>query len=365
MLNKVFRKLISWLLYLMWLLAAVFVLVLVLEFAARFFFPQWVSIYQDNVKGWQYDEQLGWKGRPNVSAQIEHPEFSITLETNSKGFRDKEYSYERNDKKRVLVLGDSYTWGYGVENGERFTDYLEEMMPQWEVINAGVSGYGTDQELLLYRYEGKKYQPDIVMLLMFYNDYENNFSSEQYTYNKPYFLLGKDGQTLTLENSPVPNSSLGQRVERYVEHDSFLLVRIKSVWNLLSFILREAVFGPQKGTFGFARYHETLGITHRLLDEVRHEVEASGSEFILLGYPVRRGITKHLNQYADTNGYQYLYLDPYFEAAGEEDLIIPNDLHWNKKGHELAARVIAAYLLENGFAEASDFKEPPVQPPKS
>ena len=94
-----------------------------------------------------YDSQLGWRNIPGWSATTNGQPLTI----NSKGLRDREYAYERAaDVGRILVLGDSYAWGYGVADDEVFTEVLEAKLAaderRWEVINTGVSGWGTDQE---------------------------------------------------------------------------------------------------------------------------------------------------------------------------------------------------------------------------
>lgn len=137
-----------------------------------------------------FDEQLGWRNIPNWNAETGGRPLAI----NSKGLRDREYPYEKPaGVKRILVLGDSYTWGYGVGNNERFTDFLAASLARddipCEVINTGVSGYGTDQEYLWFRSEGVKYQPDLVILAFYaLNDPVNNISSIQYSLGKPVFL---------------------------------------------------------------------------------------------------------------------------------------------------------------------------------
>jgi hypothetical protein len=62
------------------------------------------------------------------------------------------------------LLGDSFAMGDGVERGELFADVLENLLPKTEVVNLGVSGYGTDQELLTYLRRGRQYRPDVVLL---------------------------------------------------------------------------------------------------------------------------------------------------------------------------------------------------------
>ena len=107
-----------------------------------------------------YDATLGWRNIPNWQATT----LGRPLTINSKGLRDREYSYEKPARvRRILVLGDSYAWGYGVADKEVFTEVLEEQLHDgsgtWEVLNTGVSGWGTDQQYLFLRDEGMKYCP--------------------------------------------------------------------------------------------------------------------------------------------------------------------------------------------------------------
>lgn len=73
-----------------------------------------------------YDEVLGWRLLPGVAKRHED-ERSYTVETNSRGLRDKEYPHQRPEGSfRVLVLGDSFVFGSGgVESQERFTEIIE------------------------------------------------------------------------------------------------------------------------------------------------------------------------------------------------------------------------------------------------
>ena len=154
--------------------------------------PIYVEEPTHEVTGYRYlfDEELGWRNIPNWTASTSGRRLTI----NSKGLRDHEYPYEKPPgKKRVLVLGDSYTWGYGVENDAIFTEVLERLLEKdgkpWEVLNSGVSGYGTDQEYLWFKREGVKYQPDLVVVAFFVlNDPNNNIGSIQYSLGKPVFL---------------------------------------------------------------------------------------------------------------------------------------------------------------------------------
>src|SRR6266571_4475552 len=94
---------------------------------------------------YRYDPELGWSPVANLHVMSALPR-TIALSNNSLGLRDREF--RRNGKPTILFLGDSLTWGYNVEASERFTDLLREQLPAHNVLNAGVSGFGTDQEYL-------------------------------------------------------------------------------------------------------------------------------------------------------------------------------------------------------------------------
>src|SRR5437899_3035923 len=101
---------------------------------------------------WRHDPRLGWHHTAGSEGVFDRsPVFRTRVRINDKGLRGRDYPYERvAGRRRILVLGDSFVFGYGVEQEEIFTTVLEGLLPATEVINAGVSGYGTDQELLWF-----------------------------------------------------------------------------------------------------------------------------------------------------------------------------------------------------------------------
>jgi len=174
--------------------------------------PFLVSEYSESERGkfCMYDPNLGWAGRPNVAADFSFFDCRHGVRQNKYGFRGTEYGFARTAKKRIAVLGDSFVWGFGVEDTDIFTSVMErESNPPIEIINLGVSGYGTDQEYLLWRSLGVRFQPDEVLLAIVpENDLWNNVVNVAYGYPKPVFEFTKQGGYRIL-NQPVPPSGAG------------------------------------------------------------------------------------------------------------------------------------------------------------
>jgi len=105
-----------------------------------------------------------------------------TISINSDGFRDREFNMTKpSGVFRIVSLGDSITFGMGVEANETYSKYLESILNAnltnnitYEVLNFGVIGYNTMQEVEQFRTKGILYDPDLVILSFCGNDIENN-----------------------------------------------------------------------------------------------------------------------------------------------------------------------------------------------
>lgn len=121
---------------------------------------------------WQMDMKLGYRPVSNTAGKYR----GIQVKTNSKGLRDYEYSYLKKDGIfRVLVLGDSFTYSYGIKNlDDIYTKIaareLKKRSYNVEIINMGVGGFNTHQEVEWFKMEGEKYNPDLVILGFVEND---------------------------------------------------------------------------------------------------------------------------------------------------------------------------------------------------
>lgn len=118
--------------------------------------------------------------------------------TNSLGLRDSDRPAKAPGSTRVLVIGDSYTWGYAVAEEEAFPQVAERLLkerghPDFEVINGGVPDYNSRQERQLLEQLLPAYQPDVVVLAYVVNDAEPatampNPPEEAYRHSRSWFL---------------------------------------------------------------------------------------------------------------------------------------------------------------------------------
>ena len=146
---------------------------------------------------------------------------------NSRGLRDREYPYEKpQGVSRVACHrhGRLVRLGYGVADDEVFAEVLERRLREaegkWEVLNTGVSGWGTDQEYLYLKQEGFRYSPDIVVLaLSLVNDPLDAATSRQYGLDKPVFV---NTDLMKLANVPVPYVDLDDHFDaRSIPREKF------------------------------------------------------------------------------------------------------------------------------------------------
>ncbi len=318
-------------------------ILIVAEFAVRLILPQWAPSRAERSIFWVYDRQLGWAHRPNQRGQFSHPDFSVTVNINSRGLRDDEYSMNRNTKKRMLILGDSFGWGFGVEHPDRFSEILERKHTNWEMINASVSGYSTDQEYLFLKIRGLSYQPDRVLLLLHDNDYSGNVSTTQYGYNKPVYIISRDD--LVLQNTPVPTASSKQRMEHFLMGKTYLLRRIYLAGSMVCSYLKSG--GCQDDSEGNASHLQNqYEITSRLVLAMNLLCKEAQSRLIIVSCPMNTDRQTHLKEICDREGIPYLSLDQDFAKCRETTTFL-HDPHWNATGHRVAAEAIGQFLESN------------------
>ncbi len=160
------------------------------EVGLRVFDPWGVSMFEHlpyHMQGMVDHPRLGYEHPKSVEYALGHN----VVRLNAHGLRmDETVPFDkRPGERRILALGDSTTFGWGVGQGETFSDSLQRRLrasaqEQWTVINSGVNGYNTEQEVEYFFLTGRRYQPDIVILMFNANDVEPRIVPNRTTWRR-------------------------------------------------------------------------------------------------------------------------------------------------------------------------------------
>ncbi len=339
----------------------------------------------------EYDPLLGWRKTPGARVSYHRREYSVEVAINNKGLRDVERPYAPSaGSSRILALGDSFVEGYTVRADETVTAQLMRELARpgclTEIINAGTAAYSTDQELLFFRSEGIRYQPEIVIVFFFYNYIIHNDRQLYYGRPKPIFQTTDEG--IELHRYPLPRvSPPPPSGEAPGEAGSALLGFVRSrlysgAPDLHDRLAKLGLWPPiqERGARLELRVFETRAIpdleeawskTAAILRTLRDDVEASGAQLLVAYIPSRmevhddswrltqrlygfepgswdrRRVAERLLALGERDGLSVLDLTtplrdvdrglmgrPYFDDDG----------HWTAIGHRAAAQAIANLL---------------------
>jgi hypothetical protein len=290
---------------------------------------------------------------------------------NSDGLRDQEHSVPKPANTfRIAILGDSYSEALSVSLEEAFWFVMGRKLQNCpelqgknvEVINFGVSGYGTALELLTLREKVWKYSPDLVLLAVTTNnDVTDNSRALKKTADIPYFVF--ENNQLTLDNSfrntrafAFNNSKLGQFSNWFVIHSRVVQAVIQGQRGIRVLLASrraksssakpapsptDANRTAAKPPDAFARseelgvdnvvylepnnpvWNDAWRVTEALLRQMRDEVKAGGATFIVVtlsnGPQVLPEPATRENFKRNFGVTDLFYPDNRFKAAGERD----------------------------------------------
>ena len=274
---------------------------------------------------YRYDAELGWAPVPNSSSIVTTAR-TIHAQHNSLGFRDIEIEHDARPK--MLFIGDSFVWGVDAEAEERFTDLLRSRLSSHAVVNAGVSGYGTDQEYLLLQRIWPTIQPAVVVLIFCAdNDRLDNGTNIPYDgYQKPYFVTAADG-TLELRGQPIPISR-----QLYIKQDWL----VRHLW-----LARVAAFAYVEIR------HPPLYVpdpTEKIVSKMLEFVEAHGARLVVGLQSSDEKLIRHLQAEQI----------PFVAFDGAEAYSNLFGAHWTPAGHRLVAERMLRLLSENHIAQVDN-----------
>ncbi len=320
------------------------------------------------------------------------------IKINKDGFRDVDHQKQKpKDTIRIAVLGDSFAAAMQVPLEETFWHLMEkEMAPcvnpkKIEVLNFGVSGYGTAQELLTLREKVWDYSPDIVLLAFLPN---NDLQDNSPTLNKkdflPYFVFNQHGQ-LVLDESYKQSKTYRTRSSFFSRHFYYPLINHSRVMQLVRryFEIKNQQEQTKKqnqdhdefGTKSLvyvepsdATWKEAWDITEGLMKMMNNEVNQHGAKLVVVSLAGARQVEPNpevrqrfqtaigsdslfypgnrINQLAEKGGFLSFDLAPAMQKIAEEKKIYFHGFtntamgtgHWNKDGHQAASRLMSQFL---------------------
>jgi lysophospholipase L1-like esterase len=353
------------------------------------------------------DEHTGTSLRPGIAAW-QRNEGEAYVRTNSQGLRDREHAKAKPANTfRIAVLGDSYTEAQQVPMEDAFWAVLERDLKgcaglagrDVEVINFGVSGYGTAQELITLRRRVWDYSPDLVILaLLTGNDVHDNFRELAGDPKRPYFVYQDGALTLdaSFRDSAVYRASetiLARLGQWLTDYSRVLQLLYGGRHRLVRIVLYPRPAGDRHGEVGLhdavyleptsSLWREAWRVTDGLMVLMQSEVREKGADFLVVTlsngiqvHPdpaVRRSYMDRLGAadlfYPDNRiaalgrreGFSVLSLAPEFQAYAEKHKAFlhgfgnnPGKGHWNQDGHRLAGKAISEKVCEQRLRSSSE-----------
>jgi lysophospholipase L1-like esterase len=342
------------------------------------------------------DELTGFSLKPGAQG-LWQKEGKVSITINSAGLRDREHSLEKPPGTfRIAVLGDSYTEAMQLPMEQTYWARMEQELSgcsalagrQVEVVNFGVSGYSTAQELLVLRHKVQPYHPDLVLQALFTgNDITGNSRELDANNIRPYFLM-KDGR-LVLDDSfrrsmafwlqQLPFSSEAFEVSRVLQVFREARYKLQAYLNEVEQQQRmKDRIGPEIDLDATVYLEPTdpvwqkaWKITEELVLLIKREAEEQGSRYLLvslsnsdqvhpnlqhrqtmarqLGMPDLFYPDRRIQALAKREGIELLSLAEPLAAYAEEHGVFLHGFqnsqmgqgHWNASAHRLAGHLMS------------------------
>jgi lysophospholipase L1-like esterase len=365
---------------------------------------RWMHLVPDRF--WEPDPVLGARLIPGQHGwwTQEDREFVVPVQVNHHGLRDIERDYAKAPGVfRILILGDSFVEAMHVPLEKTFPHVLQQELngdaggARIEVMGAGVSGYGTASELLYFEREGKRYQPDLVVLAFYPgNDVKNNSPTLE---DKLKPVYSADGALQKVVGDAPPKRLHGWRawVARSAAYHYFRKVLLTQQPQLAQVLARHGLLQrdvipavPERdgvpvdyGVYASTptpEWQEAWAHTERLLGELQSATAANGARFaiaivssrdqvypdwwreVVQTYPRMQSETwdldapqRHVEAWCAQHGVPCVALAPAFRAAaarGGEPLHYHHDGHWTVAGHRLAASILKEFIEQHSLVPA-------------
>ena len=311
----------------------------------------------------EYDSELGWVSKKNQDIKNMYGK-GIFLKTNSQRFRNSNdvNTKRQPGKKRWIFAGDSFTFGYGVDNDHCFCSKVAELRPEIEYVNMGQGGYGCDQVYIWYMRDGVKLDHDVLVFAFVTDDFNRMRFDKFIKYPKPYLDIEND--QVVEKNVPVPERPfLMRNFPRFAEVKdqlglSWLTGTIASSANNLGYD------NETKAVIDNEEKYENI-VTH-VFNNLNNESLKNNRTTLFVHLPtysdyyqdVSLKYRDFLRQKAQVFNWNYLDLTDDLRKIRNDSiplLFIPKDIpgylysagHYTVAGNEVIAKILISKILQN------------------
>ena len=265
------------------------------EIGTRIVFAERVVLFPRYHTGAQYGPYRLRKLRPSTVFRHTDIDGSWLFTTNAQGFRDtRVYPYEKEPGVfRVLCLGDSQTEGFEARQECVYPEVIRRRLSRLgrrvEVMNTGVSGFGTAEELAYLENEGLKFKPDVVVLGWYANDPDDNVKCG---------LFAVENGTLVSRNyEHQPGVAILDVINRVPplrwasEHSWFYSLLFNYVWDLKKGLLSKkgaaaaAEFTAKAPAQDRAAANYEDELSRKLIERLRETCAKAGARLVILDIP--------------------------------------------------------------------------------
>jgi hypothetical protein len=341
-----------------------------IEAALRVFpIPNRFVLVEQLSELWESDPDLLLHLRPNLDIQITgHPEFRFRVVTNGEGLRDATMM----EAQRIVAIGDSFTFGFGVQAEEAWPERLEQVSGV-RVANLGWAGWNSYTYPAAIRRHAVPLHADIWLWTFFVNDLPESTGAEEFIssgrrdFKEWAMEAGMAGGSLDF---PL-NTRTGQLIAALLNPDLFLLPDSGSgVLQSGTLRIRYSQYPWRMTDPSDPNVQRGWELTEAALLEARALASEDNALLVVVFVPSREHVywpyleavmrrvsvaqlddlESRLEELLRDSDIAYLNLLPGFreKALAGETLYFPNDGHWNAQGHDLAAELIYANLQARG-----------------
>lgn len=325
---------------------------------------------------YENSENYGWQHKPGAIDYFGYGNPVPEIKINSLGFRDDEIAVEKPENtKRILFLGDSFTFGMGVSHENIYTEILQKLLNEsgngvnFEVLNMGHIGFSIDNEYLLLKEKGLNLNPDVVILEFFVGNDVTELRRHNWIYDAGENLIALEDtkhyvdeeNRLRYKGSDEPWSYFFNFINTRVE----IFKKKMGLERADEPTLTWPAFLDPNDPNGDPRVAEFWERIDWLFDKLKKELDDKGVKLVVVAIPMDVQTNKkywnkystmyfdeeayekarpqaQLKQITDKYGIDLIDLLPYFKEADDSKWLYFEKLdpHFTIEGNEFAAEVI-------------------------